>query len=197
MPREADRPAHFSRHAGERVAQRSRLSCFEIAMILEARAYVGLGTKPGINREHLLFYSPPDEAFFVLLRDTIDGTVVTVLPLEYHERLAWAVSPAALASARTLAAQRSHSTASRTAPAVIRISVHYLDAAGKQKTALVEKLDAARWRQGLAQVVKAHLTRDEVADYARRLGVPYAAIYGLSLRLGKHGAPLVVDPPSA
>ena len=166
-------------------------------MLVEARAYVRLGTKPGINREHLLFYSPPDDAFFVLLRDAIDGTVVTVLPLEYHERLAWAVGAAELTSAMTLAARRSSAAESKAAPAVIRISVHYLDAAGKQKTTQVEKLDAARWPQGLTQVVKTYLTRAEVADYARRLGVPYGAIYGLSLRLGKHGTPLVVDPPCA
>ena len=97
----------------------------------------------------------------------------------------------------TLAAQRSSAAESKAAPAVIRISVHYLDAAGKQKTTQVEKLDAARWPQGLTQVVKTYLTRAEVADYARRLGVPYGAIYGLSLRLGKHGTPLVVDPPCA
>lgn len=166
-------------------------------MIVEARAYVRLGTKPGINREYLLFYSPRDEAFLVLLRDVFDGTVVTVLPLAYHERLAWAVSPAERSNAMRLAAQRQPGAQARPSPSVISIAVHYVDAAGAQKTRTVEKLDAARWRQGLEHVVRTCLTRTEVADYARRLGVPYAAIFGLSLKLGKNGTPLIVDPPPA
>ena len=83
---------HFSRHAFERIAQRTKLSCEEIALIIDRKLIVNTGRKPGFDRNHLLFYSAPDDNFYVAIQDGLTGTVVTVLPLDYHANLAWVVS---------------------------------------------------------------------------------------------------------
>ena len=84
--------ANFSKHAFERIEQRTSLSYEEIAFILDRKLTVNVGKKPGIHRNHLLFYSIADDDFFVVIQDELMGTVVTILPLDYHANLAWKIS---------------------------------------------------------------------------------------------------------
>lgn len=51
-----------------------------------------MGTKPGILKRHLLFYSVVDQQYFIAIQDQYTGTVVTVLTLDYHRNLAWNIS---------------------------------------------------------------------------------------------------------
>ena len=74
---------HFSKHAFDRIAQRTHLRCEDIARILDQKLALNTGRKPGLNRNHLLFYSIPDDDFFVAIQDELTGTIVTVLPLDY------------------------------------------------------------------------------------------------------------------
>jgi hypothetical protein len=96
------RLAHFSRHARRRLGQRCRMSSGELAEILDRRLAVNTGRKPGFEKVHLLFFSPRDDAYFVAIQDRLAGTVVTVLPLDYHEQLAWPVTDEQRAEARRL-----------------------------------------------------------------------------------------------
>ena len=84
---------HFSRHAFERIGQRTKLSCEEIASILDRGLVFNTGKKPGFNRNHLLFYSEPDDDCYVAIQDGLTGTVVTVLPLDNPGNLARKVTP--------------------------------------------------------------------------------------------------------
>ena len=74
----------FSKHAFKRLAQRTKLSVETIVDILEHKIYINLGMMPGFNKGYLLFYSSADEDYFVAIQDLLNGTVLTILPEEFH-----------------------------------------------------------------------------------------------------------------
>jgi len=77
----------ITNHAKQRISERSTLSLYEIVDIVNAQRFEILGSKPGINKTHLLIYSIPDNAWFVLVRDCLNGDVLTLLTEAYHVRL--------------------------------------------------------------------------------------------------------------
>lgn len=93
----------FSRHAFDRVEERLTIPKAEVAAILDSGEAVPIGSETGSSRLHRLFYSIPDDTCFVAVQDERSGTVVTVLPVDYHERCSWAVTPPARREARSLA----------------------------------------------------------------------------------------------
>ena len=94
-----------SYHAKLRVAQRTSLSTQEVLSLIERGLCVRTGIAPASNREHLAFYSKPDETVFVAVHDRLFGRLITVLPLEYHRNLAWDVSDADRRLAKALVEQ--------------------------------------------------------------------------------------------
>ena len=83
---------HFSTHAYERVANRLSMSNSELAAIIDDDKFINIGEEPGHNRAHKLFYSKEDRMCFVAVQDIKIGTVITVLPIDYHNNIAWSVS---------------------------------------------------------------------------------------------------------
>lgn len=81
----------FTAHAFDRVNQRLTLSHDDVAAILDNDLAVSVGVDPFSNRLRRVFYSIPDEQFFVAVQDVNAGAVVTVLPLEYHANLRWPI----------------------------------------------------------------------------------------------------------
>jgi hypothetical protein len=66
----------------------TKIDTKEITNIINNKKYIDLGTKPGILKRHLLFYSLIDDNYFVIIQDIIDGGVLTVLTEEYQNNLA-------------------------------------------------------------------------------------------------------------
>lgn len=126
--------AHFSQHAFIRIAQRSVLSCEEIAEILDQKRCLSVGKAPGFNREHWLFYSPEDHCCFVAIQDMMSGTVVTILPTDYHKKLAWEINPADCERAKGLATTSQTAHAEKQMATVFNIRGHYLDETDEQKS---------------------------------------------------------------
>lgn len=91
----------FTEHAFERVGERLHLSHEEVAQLLDEDKCVPLGKDGSSNRLHKLFYSKPDSYWFVAVQDEVTGEVVTLLPIDYHNR--WKVSGDALSLARAKA----------------------------------------------------------------------------------------------
>lgn len=80
-------PTHISKHANERIFQRTRLSAFDIARLIDQKQFVNLGEKPGQTKEYLLFYDQhSEESYFVVFRDSIDGTVITIITLAIRKK---------------------------------------------------------------------------------------------------------------
>lgn len=83
---------HFSYHGGNRVKQRAAISKREVALLLDRKMYLSIGKTPGINKEYLLFYSPPDALCYIAVRNPLTGAVITVLPLSYQDCTGWLVT---------------------------------------------------------------------------------------------------------
>jgi hypothetical protein len=180
---------YFSRHALHRLSQRSRLTFEHLARLLDAGAYVDMGTKPGMRREHLLFYSPLDDACFVAIRDESMGTIVTVLPLDFHATLAWPVSTDQCAAARD-AFTRSASLVDELAQppprqTSFRVTVHFLDANGRPKAKLGAKFDASDYNFDTARLVSEKDFITTVLDSAEEAGIPRSTVSSITVRLGK------------
>jgi len=83
---------YFTQHAFIRAEERITLGIKEISQIIKWEMFVSIGVEKNTNREHRLFYSSPDSQCFVLIQDIKTNTVITILPLDYHESISWAVS---------------------------------------------------------------------------------------------------------
>lgn len=84
--------SYLSSHAIERLEERTQMTPDEMNHLLDHNGYFKLGSHAGFHRVHLLFYSPKDENFFVAIQDERMGKVVTILPVNYHNKLAWRIS---------------------------------------------------------------------------------------------------------
>jgi len=82
----------LTNHAKERLAERTKLSVEMFAQQFDNFETVSVGYRRAAGHWHRLFYSLPDEKYFVAIQDMRNGDVITVLPLEYHETLAWPIS---------------------------------------------------------------------------------------------------------
>lgn len=188
-----NKPAHFSIHAFERIAQRTKLSCFDIANILDRRQCVLLGSKPGLSKEYVLFYSQPDDAYFVALQDIIDGTVITVLPLEYHENLAWGVTQNQKNTARNLAAVIQ--CADEKQPSKFIVAAGYISNDGTLKVKDLKKFEVEIYGEDMMSFVGSHLDKFELTQMASGKSIDYIAIEWFSIRRGRDGARVSLSPP--
>ena len=92
----------YTRHAWSRVHERLSLTAAEVAEILDAGLTVDIGREDGTDRVHRLFFSVPDQVCFVAVQDVANGVVITVLPIDFHENIAWRVAEHAQDQAKRL-----------------------------------------------------------------------------------------------
>lgn len=88
-------------HALDQIRERSVLDPKQVKYILNQGQTLPLGYEPGTNRKHVLFYSVPDDEYFVVIYDERVGKVITFLPSHFHNR--WKVLPEQEEAARRLA----------------------------------------------------------------------------------------------
>jgi hypothetical protein len=79
-------------HANVRLQERTTLSEQDFLSILDTYRTTSAGYEPQTCRWHRLFYSRPDDKHFVAIQDISNGEVITILPLDFHENLAWKIS---------------------------------------------------------------------------------------------------------
>jgi len=187
---------HFSRHAFERVTQRTKLSCEEISRILDLKLALNTGRKPGLNRSHLLFYSHEDNDFFVAIQDDLTGTVVTILPLDYHANLAWSISPEECSKAKELffsVPQEEVKSHKKFDAVQFVISIHYLDDNGKQKTKVLKKISSQPYNNKIKNLLTDESFFTKLDMFITEHGLDARQVFGISIRLGSHGVPVFVD----
>lgn len=95
----------YTRHAWMRVHERLSLTPAEVAEQLDAGLCVNIGKERGTYRIHRLFYSVPDRCCFVAIEDERNQVLITLLPVDFHENIAWSVSVEAQNEARSLVAE--------------------------------------------------------------------------------------------
>ena len=92
----------FSRHACERLAERLAAEPDEIADQLDWDLAVNIGGEKGTKRIYRLFFSREDHQCFVAIQDEKTRTVVTILPVDYFERIAYRIPQPFLIEAEQL-----------------------------------------------------------------------------------------------
>lgn len=86
------------KHALIRLCERCRLSPQDIRHILENDLYYPIGIDG--KKQHQLIYSEKDDECFVLVQDTTNEEIVTVLPINYHN--AWEIHEDAIEMAKDI-----------------------------------------------------------------------------------------------
>jgi hypothetical protein len=187
--------AHFSKHALSRIGQRTKLNYFTIADILDYGGAVDVGTEPVFDRKHWLFYSEVDDSCFVAVQDALTGLVITVLPLDYHENLAWKVGEEDIGEAKSLATTFTPSSAksSSAPPSIIIVKARYMSSEGYQKTATLTKFKASDYKSDLFKVLNDESFESEVERHCRRKGIDTSKIYEVSIALGNDGEPIAIN----
>ena len=126
---------NFSFHAFERVLGRMSMTHRKLAEILDADLVINVGQETNNNRVHKLFYSTIDKICFVAIQDVKTGTVVTVLPVDYHENICWAVSVDAQSQAKRIVAKDEATSLNveilNTNATVFRVSGNLVDSYGQ------------------------------------------------------------------
>lgn len=181
---------YMSTHAQRRLQERTKMSAYEIASLLDKGRYVDIGRKPGFHRHHLVFYSKKDDCCFVAIRDENSGTVVTVLPLNYQANLAWPVRAEDESYARTLAtrgpsARTLHEKGSaKKKPKRFHVGAQYMDSQGDRHTQFLASFPSGLYR-GDHEVLLQDIGVQERLDSALSSAcVNPRAILSLVVRLG-------------
>lgn len=196
------RPAHFTIHAFRRVRQRLTLRPVEVARLIGNDICVPLGSKPGILKTHVLFYSVPDSRFFIAIQDSLTGSFITVLPERFHAKLAWEVSDSdkqlakqkAMLAAREVA-EKLRSESVSVPPEQNRaaiVSVTYLSELEKPRTKKLCRLDALSPECELETEFFKRCSRAEIISLCCNLGIDYGMVVYFGLRINRMDQPYII-----
>lgn len=183
---------NFSKHAFMRLSERTQIDVADVSHLLDVGAFINTGCKPGFNKEHLVFYSLKDEVPFVAVRDRLSGTVVTVLPLDYHENLAWPISLSDQEKARKLAVTAPERKKIKELPSRFWLNIGYLDEDGRIKYKIVKKLSAELINHRFDRLL-ANIDKYDICEWATDKCLPLDKLQYLVVRLGRKGVPVVID----
>ena len=184
--------AFFSRHAVQRIVERLSMDLDEVSVFLDEGVAVDVGREPASNRRHMLFYSPADRDYFVAIQDALYGTIVTILPIEYHRRLAWPIQEKDMLLAMSRGEQGSarRSNAHEQPKSVFRIGALYIGSEGKQKVANLFSCPASRFGGRLDSVLRDPAILLEAASVAAKKNILPTHI---SVRFGNTGIPIFME----
>jgi hypothetical protein len=185
--------AHFSQHAFIRIAQRTALSCEEIAEILDQKRCISVGKAPGFNREHWLFYSIKDQCCFVAIQDTMSGTVITILPMDYHKTLAWEINSTDCEQAKKLAKPYLTVHTEKQTAAIFSIRGHYLDETAAQKTKTLLKVPCATYQNDMKRLLADEHLFENLAEIAVEKGIQPDHMFSISIQQGSKRTPFYID----
>jgi hypothetical protein len=187
----------FTRHAWARVLDRLSLSPADVAALLDYDLAVPVGTRG--RAVHRLFYSPPDQQCFVAVQDQEDAAVLTVLPLDYHEKCAWPVSESAQKDAeerlRTRPPLESDDAAidGTSVPSVFRVGCYLRDGQGTLRPVNLGSIPAEPFDHEVHRLLESDVTLDELerrVSNKSRLGEVLVKVF---VRLGKRGPVTMID----
>jgi hypothetical protein len=183
----------LSKHAMVRNHQRTSMHEKEIVRLLGEGRVVNTGSKPGLTKNHLLFYSKTDDACFVAIQDQVDGKIVTILPLDYQRNLAWKITEEQQVEAKRLAVGMPDTDDDGNTKAII-IKAHYYDGySNSQKTRTICKKPSVFCDGELHKVVKDESIVAEVERILEEKALSLKNVFAISARLGENGNPVFRD----
>ncbi|MCK9453502.1 MAG: hypothetical protein M0Q90_17555 [Bacteroidales bacterium] len=187
--------AHFSRHALKRIGQRTTLNYFSIADMLDFGGAVDIGSEIVFDRRHWLFYSEEDNCCFVAIQDAFTGLVITILPLDYHENLAWKIKDEHIEEAKRKSSSHTRADVAKPKepPSIIIVKARYISVQGYQKTSTLTKFRSSDYRGDLYNVLNDKSLESEIRHHCKIKGIDHSSVYAITIALGNDGEPLVID----
>jgi hypothetical protein len=183
----------FSRHAYQRVDERLTMEPSDLADLLNWDLAVRIGAEEGTNRVHRLFYSHDDHQCFVAVQDELTGTVVTILPVDYYEQLAWRISEDVQEEARVKVSRRaapSATGATRVPPdepnssGRFRITGTFRDLHNRPKVASLGTWPSAPYDRSILSLLQdEQFFREMKSRFTQRRG-PDIRLLGVSIQTG-------------
>ena len=96
----------LTKHAEERLITRTGLSKEAFITLYEKDKLLPVGKEIGSFRQHELFYSGKKKQCFVSIRDERNLQIITILPIDYHQNIAWRISGGAQLMAKNIFLER-------------------------------------------------------------------------------------------
>lgn len=179
-------------HAIKRINERTQLTRQNVSEILNANAYVNMGSLPGIQKDHLLFYSTVDKDYFVLIRDQNNAEILTCLPLEYHANTAWKVTEEHKASARKLIPLVNKVIFNL--PPLVSVGVAFVkNGSSNWKNWEIDRLEHDYFET--PEEIKSKISNVSVVQNAFKSGVLATDIKKVYVKIGDRGLPKYFDFP--
>jgi hypothetical protein len=76
----------ITRHGADRINERLSLKIYEVRSIIESGLCLSLGSEPHCDRVNVLFYSEPDDDYFIAVIDEATSEVITVKSTQWYRR---------------------------------------------------------------------------------------------------------------
>lgn len=195
--------SYFSKHAFDRLKQRTALTCNDVTSILDLNLMVNLGSIPGFNRRHLLIYSVFDDDFFIVIQDYLTGIIVTILPVEYHENIAWNISMEEKDKAKEILIRSEFGSKKidqffqkQKLPTPAKnfvINAYFIDKSGMQKSQCILKVKSNYYNNEVKYLISDGQVMSEIQEIIKNKLVNFDSAFAISIRLGSHGNPVIVD----
>lgn len=188
---------NYSFHAFERVHGRISMTHKELANILDADLALNIGQENKSNRMHKLFYSERDKICFVAIQDMKTGTVVTVLPIDYHENISWAVSIESQNQAKKLIVQDDvvKSKIININSTVFKISGNIVDKYGRYKKIInMGSWSCLSYDYKIDKLIKdtkfLEFLIEKIKEKSCKLNDESCFVQTITIRIGKKGEPV-------
>lgn len=191
---------YFSEHALKRLNERTQLTESSVGDIIDMGLAIDTGTEPVFNRKHWLIYSELDKSFFVVIQDAYTGFVVTVLPMKYHENLAWKINKRYFTEAKKniegndiqVMLLEFRKKLNSEPPKNIQVKVRYVDNCNTAKTKNLFKLPAVDFNYSSKNVPIDNNFNNSIKQLSEAEGINPLSIFEVLLSYKKEGAPKII-----
>jgi len=183
---------YFSDHAKQRLKERTLLSTAALSKILEKKRYVVVGKESALNREHCLFYDIDKKEHFVVIRDVVFGTLITVLPINFYANLVKSISEQQLTEAKNLQVTPPKEKADKPygpgfLPPKISIIAHLIDIEGKQKNKSIIQFESQNYKNSIDTLINDPSAVESIVSELQKLERTVKEIFAVSARIGSRG----------
>jgi hypothetical protein len=191
----------FSKHAFKRLAQRTKLSVETIVDILEHKIYINLGLMPGFNKGYLFFYSSADEDYFVAIQDLLNGTVLTILPEDFHINSEKRITDNDRQKVKKmyldyLVKKNEIPKSFGNKSSRVFVSTQYLDKNGQQRSKQIFELKILNNNYGssISEIIKNQMLYKDLFERTKIFGIENKNIFSIAFRQGKASQqPILID----
>jgi len=193
--------SYFSNHALQRIEQRTCLKPNEIADFIDFGLAVDTGTEPIFEKTHWLIYSIKDECYFFIIQDKFTGLVITILPTQYHDNLAWQVDDECFFKAKSNIEQNNVSEKQQEfsrqfnleTTQNIKVKIRYLDLNNEAKTKTLFNLPAIEYDYNSAKVPIDSSFKNNINQYLRIYEIKESSVFAVLLSYKKNEPPRILN----